>query len=107
MCCCPATRNGVCLDVEIAKQALAVVEKYVNWIDIDLVANDEMFGSIINVLNYKEVNHHAVDCIHEIIYKGMLPSSKFRTIQVISNALLFNDRYCNGVRVVSHAILLY
>lgn len=91
--------NGICLDVEIAKSALVVIEKYVSWIDIHLVANDEMFRNLINVLNCKEVKHQAIDCIHEIIYKGMLPPKKFHTIQVISKALLFNDRYCTGVSV--------
>lgn len=76
---------------------MEVIEKYVSWIDIDLVANNEMFGSIINILGYKEVNHRAIDCVHEIIYKGMIPSNKFRTTQVIANALLFNDKYCSGV----------
>ena len=86
------------MDVEITKSALIIIEKYVSWIDIDLVANNEMFSNIINILNYKEVKHQAIDCIHEIIYKGMLPPNKFHTIQVISKALLFNDRYCSGVR---------
>lgn len=106
-CCCPVGGNGVCLDIEITKSALIVIEKYVSWVDIDLVANNEMFGNIINILHFKDVKHQAIDCIHEIIYKGMLPSNKFRTIQVISKALLFNDRYCSGVSFRFVVTVLY
>ncbi|XP_069692791.1 exportin-T-like isoform X3 [Periplaneta americana] len=68
-------------NAELVNQCLEVIGAYISWIDIALIANDRFVEVLLSLLRTVESREAAVDCIHDIINKGMEPMDKFQLIE--------------------------
>nr|XP_039263647.1 LOW QUALITY PROTEIN: exportin-T-like [Styela clava] len=70
----------------IASMCLDVVGAYIEWIDINMIANEKFLPLIFMFMGVNvdsEVRESACDCLREIAIKGMLPLDKIRLIEVL------------------------
>jgi len=74
----------------IALKCLKVLDRYIHWIDIGLVLNDQWFPLIISLLEYAELRNAAVDVLYEIVLKKTDAKLKLR--------LLKDTRMCEIVK---------
>jgi hypothetical protein len=72
---------------EVVCQCLEVVGKYVGWIDINLVANDQFVPVLLRFLSLPLLREAAADCIYEVMGKGMDPVAKLRLVQSFCSLL--------------------
>ncbi|PSN51529.1 Exportin-T [Blattella germanica] len=67
--------------LELVNHCLEVVGAYVSWIDITLVANDRFIEMLLSLLQKIETREAAIDCLLDIINKGMEPLDKLQLIE--------------------------
>ncbi|XP_052823578.1 exportin-T [Octopus bimaculoides] len=72
---------------DIACLCLEVVGKFISWIDINLVANDQFVTALLTFLNSPQLRECTCDCIYEIISKGMEPVAKTKLIESFATVL--------------------
>ncbi|ESO82555.1 hypothetical protein LOTGIDRAFT_197880 [Lottia gigantea] len=72
---------------EITCRCLDVVGKYVSWIDINLVANDQFVTILLRYLNKLLIRESVCDCIYDIMSKGMDPVAKTKLIDTFVNLI--------------------
>lgn len=72
---------------DITCLCLNVVGKYISWIDINLVANEQFVAALLSFFNHTTLRESACDCIHEIISKGMEPVAKTKLIESFASVL--------------------
>lgn len=72
---------------DITCLCLDVVGKYISWIDINLVANEQFVTALLSFFNHSQLRESACDCIHEIISKGMEPVAKTKLIESFASVL--------------------
>lgn len=71
----------------ITRLCLQVIGKYIQWIDINLVANDRFVPVLVSNLCNHEIRESAADCIQEVVSKGMDPIDKTKLVQSFSRVL--------------------
>lgn len=76
--CSDVTAQCLCLD------ALAV---FVDWIDVDLIANDLFVQLVISRLGNKELSEAAVRAVSALIFKGMLPAKKLSLVTALTDVM--------------------
>jgi len=64
-----------------------VIGKYIQWIDINLVANDRFVPVLVTNLCNPDVREAAADCIHEVVSKGMDPIDKTKLVESFARVL--------------------
>ncbi|ODM97182.1 Exportin-T [Orchesella cincta] len=69
------------------KLCLEVIGKYIQWIDINLVANDRFVPVLVTNLCNQETREAAADCITEVISKGMDPIDKTKLVESFARVL--------------------
>ncbi|CAL8134628.1 unnamed protein product [Orchesella dallaii] len=77
--------NG--LSSKTTKLCLEVIGKYIQWIDINLVANDRFVPVLVSNLCNHETREAAADCIHEVVSKGMDPIDKTKLVESFARVL--------------------
>lgn len=73
-------------DKIITSMCMNVIGCYIEWIDINMIANERFLPIIFSFLSEKtdsEVREATCDCLRETACKGMLPHDKVRLIQVL------------------------
>lgn len=73
---------------ELACLCLDVVGKYVSWIDINLVANDQYVPVLLRFLEQPLLRESACDCIYEVLSKGMDPVVKTQLVESFFSVLV-------------------
>ncbi|WAR26687.1 XPOT-like protein [Mya arenaria] len=66
---------------------ILVVGKYISWIDIGLIANEQFVPVIIRFLSNALLRESACDCISEIVSKGMEPRAKTKLVESFTHVL--------------------
>eukprot|EP01094_Clydonella_sp_ATCC50884_P029170 TRINITY_DN9045_c0_g1_i1.p1 TRINITY_DN9045_c0_g1~~TRINITY_DN9045_c0_g1_i1.p1 ORF type:complete len:941 (-),score=223.08 TRINITY_DN9045_c0_g1_i1:60-2882(-) len=61
---------------ELKELALANLDKYIAWMDIGLVVNDQMLPLLFAGLSDKDIQRFCCGCLIEIVLKGMEPPDK-------------------------------
>ncbi|XP_018496397.1 exportin-T [Galendromus occidentalis] len=65
----------------VTAQCLLTVGMYVSWIDLSLVCNSRFMQVLVNCFcRQNEVREATIDCITEIIHKGMEPAPKIQLV---------------------------
>lgn len=64
-----------------------MIGKYIQWIDINLVANDRFVPVLVSILCNHDNREFAADCIHEVVSKGMDPVDKTKLVESFSRVL--------------------
>ncbi|KJH43896.1 exportin 1-like protein [Dictyocaulus viviparus] len=80
-----------CNDVMVQCLCLDAVAVYVDWIDVDLIANDLFVSLVITRLGSKEVSEAAVRAVSALIMKGMLPSKKLSLVTALIDVMRSNQ----------------
>lgn len=75
------------LSSDLGNKCLEVVGQYVEWIDINLIVNDEFMGNIFEMLKSPDLAEHVCDCLCEIVQKGMPPKDKCVLVESLYGAL--------------------
>ncbi|CAD7697822.1 unnamed protein product [Ostreobium quekettii] len=70
-------------DPDTAGMVLKTVQRYIGWIDIGLVANDRFIHLLYSLLSStnSDLQEAAVECLTEVLVKGMDPLGKLELIQ--------------------------
>ncbi|KAJ1352289.1 hypothetical protein KIN20_008590 [Parelaphostrongylus tenuis] len=76
--CSDMTAQCLCLD------ALA---EYVDWIDVELIANDLFVQLVISRLGNKELSEAAVRAVSALVLKGMLPAKKLSLVTALTDVM--------------------
>lgn len=71
----------------LTRLCLQVIGKYIQWIDINLVANDRFVPVLVTNLCNRDIRESAADCIHEVISKGMDPIDKTKLVESFARIL--------------------
>ncbi|KAJ1561922.1 hypothetical protein HK096_002829 [Nowakowskiella sp. JEL0078] len=89
--------NSISSNPELAALCLQCFAVYVAWIDINLVVTDHFLSTLYNLLGDERLQVQAVECIEEILGKGMLFPDKLQLIRVmrIDNVLTQLEQYVN------------
>ncbi|XP_052780847.1 exportin-T-like [Mya arenaria] len=74
-------------DTAVVCSCLEVVGKYISWIDIGLIANEQFVPVIIRFLSNALLRESACDCISEIVSKGMEPRAKTKLVESFTHVL--------------------
>eukprot|EP00118_Oscarella_pearsei_P000252 m.4515 g.4515 ORF g.4515 m.4515 type:complete len:847 (+) comp10890_c0_seq1:178-2718(+) len=72
---------------ELTCLCLEVIGTYVAWIDINLIVNDTVVGLVLKYMSVETLRESAVDCLYEIIRKGMDPLAKTKLIESLMKLL--------------------
>ncbi|KAJ3023991.1 pre-tRNA nuclear export protein [Thoreauomyces humboldtii] len=76
---------------EIASACLRLYGRYVSWIDINLVVNENFMSALYQFLGTAPLQAAACDCLCEIVAKGMLPADKLNLIQALNVTSVLNS----------------
>jgi len=66
---------------KLAQHCLQVIDRYINWMPLELVVNDEFMNLFFNFLNVQALQNETVDCLYEITKKSMPASKKMELIK--------------------------
>ncbi|KAK9766337.1 pre-tRNA nuclear export protein [Basidiobolus ranarum] len=69
---------------EIAVLVLKLMGAYVSWVDINLIVTEPLINLLYQFLNQESLRTPAVECLVEIIGKGMRPLEKLSMLQVLN-----------------------
>ncbi|ORY05766.1 Xpo1-domain-containing protein [Basidiobolus meristosporus CBS 931.73] len=69
---------------EIAALVLKMMGAYVSWVDINLIVTEPLINLIYQFLSQGNLRTPAVECLIEIIGKGMRPLEKLSMLQVLN-----------------------
>lgn len=86
--------NSRKLNPSISSMCMNVIGCYIEWIDINMIANERFLPLIFSFLNQNiaaETREATCDCLREISCKGMMPPDKLRLIEVLWPEI---KRYC-------------
>jgi len=72
---------------DIGEVCLEVVGQYVEWIDINLIVNDNFMAYLFFLLKRDELTDSVCECMCEIVQKGMPPKEKCLLVESLYNAL--------------------
>lgn len=78
--------NSEKLNPTISSMCMDVIGSYIEWIDINMIANERFLPLIFSFLNQNiapETRESTCDCLREIACKGMMPLDKLRLIEVL------------------------
>ena len=81
-------KGGV--SAKIQKLALQCFAAYTPWIDVGLTARQEVLGLIYSMLGNGELRGLAVDCLTEIVGKGMPALEKLKLLQYLNVLSVFD-----------------
>ncbi|ORZ35947.1 armadillo-type protein [Catenaria anguillulae PL171] len=72
-------------DEQVVVQCLKNASLYISWIDVSLIVNDRWLPLILRHLNETEhaARLAALECLSEIVSKGMKPAEKLRLIEYL------------------------
>uniref|UniRef100_A0A1I7Z6U6 Exportin-T n=1 Tax=Steinernema glaseri TaxID=37863 RepID=A0A1I7Z6U6_9BILA len=76
---CDDGNKSLCLDA---------IAAFIDWIDLELVANDEMIPFIIDSVNHPPTMEAGISAISGILYKGMDGNSKVALIKAFYHAFI-------------------
>ncbi|ETN69296.1 exportin 1-like protein [Necator americanus] len=79
--CSDTTAQCLCLDA---------VAAFVDWIDVELVANDVFVPLVIARLGNKDTSEAAVRAVSALIQKGMPPSKKLSLVTALTDVMRSN-----------------
>ncbi|CAO3627556.1 unnamed protein product [Cunninghamella blakesleeana] len=71
-------------NTNIAQLALKNIGAYIAWMDISLVVNDQVMGTLYELLSDSNLRISACECLADIVSKGMLPLDKLNMIQMLN-----------------------
>ena len=78
-------------DVTAQSLCLEVVAAFVDWIDLELVANDEFMPIVIQRLANNDTSEAAIHAVTALMQKGMPPAKKFGLILALGQVLRNNN----------------
>ncbi|CAI4227430.1 unnamed protein product [Auanema sp. JU1783] len=78
-------------DISVQCLCLQVISAYVDWIDVELVANDIFVSKVISRLNNKDTTDAAVSAVSALMQKGMAADKKLSLVLALSNVLRSNQ----------------
>jgi len=64
-----------------AKQCLQVLDRYINWMPLELVVNDDFMKLFFTFLSSPHLQNETVDCLYEITKKRMPTAKKMELIK--------------------------
>ena len=65
----------------MSAQCLLTIGMYVSWIDLNLICNPRFMQVLVDCFcRQNEVREATIDCITEIIHKGMEPAPKIQLV---------------------------
>ncbi|KAL6740200.1 hypothetical protein Aduo_013580 [Ancylostoma duodenale] len=79
-----------CSDVTAQCLCLDAVAAFVDWIDVELVANDVFVPLVIARLGNKDISEAAVRAVSALIQKGMPPSKKLSLVTALTDVMRNN-----------------
>eukprot|EP00494_Astrolonche_serrata_P024776 UN25036 len=68
---------------ECARFCLEVIDRYIHWIPLNLIVNNEFLELFEIFLNNKKLQKETVDCYYEILKKRMPSKDKIKLIESI------------------------
>jgi hypothetical protein len=84
-------------DLETKRACLSVLGKLIHWIDLGLIAHPATLDHIFKNLAVNELQKESIECIGEMVYKGMSPRDKcalISSLNIIPNILNINPNVC-------------
>jgi len=82
-------------NTQIAAITLRVISLFINWIDITLIANQDFVAALYQFLAVKDLQYEAVDCLVEMIGKGMKGDEKLSLLQALNLGQLLSTLKAN------------
>jgi len=80
------------VSAEICRDCLDVLRRYIGWIDIGLIANDQFIPLFFKFLVNEQLREQACECIYEIISKGMIdPVAKLALLNKLNLTTVFSS----------------
>ncbi|KAE9419010.1 hypothetical protein Angca_005139 [Angiostrongylus cantonensis] len=76
-----------CSDVTAQCLCLDAIAAFVDWIDVELIANDLFVQLVISRLGNKELSEAAVRAVSALILKGMLPAKKLSLVTALTDVM--------------------
>ncbi|KAJ3224117.1 pre-tRNA nuclear export protein [Clydaea vesicula] len=70
-------------NTEIVNEVVTLMGLYVSWVDIKLIVFPYFINLLYQFLNSETTRNSAIDCLTEIISKGMKPAEKLDLVQVL------------------------
>ena len=61
---------------QLASSCLETVQRYIGWIDVDLILSDKFLPALVSSLEHTELRVQSLECIRELVHKGMPPLKK-------------------------------
>ena len=92
------TREFIHLDLDSRRLSLCLLGKLASWIDVSLATNDMLIGEYFKSCAIAETQKDALDCLTEIVLKGMAPLEKCKLIvdrlSLLTNLKNINPMVC-------------
>lgn len=83
---CTVTKNCANTRVDLSNKALNCISVLIEWIDVQLIVNDEVLTMLYAALNNPQLQTEAAQCLRELVYKGMPSANK---LQLLDRLKLF------------------